>query len=318
MNKWNSKRIAFVSILIAMSISFVVIGAQAFALSSLPSVKLSLVGLPVKIVGFLFGPITGLLVGMATDLLSFVFVPIFYYPMYSLALGISGMLPGVSATFFNYFYERTKKENHINNLRNKKILNLFSLKEATLNNQVNKVYKLERKISFLDEKIEQTKKWDKEYLQIKFALYSGISMVFIALIALTFITFYVLPQSSIDSFVDSKHLPTFLKKKINYLTLIWLGVGSSVILVIIGRFKMKQETFLRFVPILLFVVLTEYINLPIIAYADEKTINVEFIVSYVSSLLTSPIKIWMNLIIISFAIKIVLPLIKKKSFNGYA
>ena len=110
MRKWNSKRIAFISILIAMSISFVIIGAQAFAISSFPSFKLSLVGLPVKIVGFLFGPLIGLLVGITTDILSFVFVPIFYHPLYSLALGITGMLPGFFSLIFRFVYKQTSDE----------------------------------------------------------------------------------------------------------------------------------------------------------------------------------------------------------------
>ncbi|MDK2819217.1 MAG: ECF transporter S component, partial [Mycoplasmataceae bacterium] len=84
MKSWNSKRIAFIAILIATSIAFVVIGAQAAAISSLPAFKLSLAGLPVKIAGFLFGPLTGFIIGFTTDIMTFLFVPVFYNPMYSL------------------------------------------------------------------------------------------------------------------------------------------------------------------------------------------------------------------------------------------
>lgn len=317
MNKWDSKRIAFVSILIAMSISFVIIGAHAVALSSLPSIKLSLAGLPIKIVGFLFGPISGLLVGIVTDILSFVFVPIFYYPVYSLALGISGMLPGISASFFNYFYKKTKKDNLIIKLNKKSILINHNLKMAILENNNSKIEKLTNKLNKLNAKIDKVKNWDKEYNQINFAFYSGIVLILFSLIIITIITWISIPQGSIDDYFKDKKFLSFLKNKIYYLALIWIGLGLTAILFVVGRFKMKEQTFLRFIPIAIFVVLTEYINLPVVAYADLKTINIDFIVSYISSLLTSPIKIWMNLIIISFAIKIVMPLIEKKTFNGY-
>lgn len=317
MNKWNSKRIAFVSILISMSISFVIIGAQAFALSSLPNIKLSLAGLPIKIVGYLFGPLAGLLVGLVTDLLSFVYVPFFYFPMYSLALGISGMLPGVSALFFNYVYKKTSKKSLLNKLSIKRTIYEHNLKMSILKNENKKIKKNTLKIDKTNDKFEKIENWKKEYHQINFALINGLIFIFVSLLILTIITWFSIPQKVLTDFIKNKKYLSFLRNKIYYLFFIWGGMVLSMFLLIIGRFKMKEKTFLNFVPITTFVLLTEYINLPIVAYADFKTIKVDFIVSYISSLLTSPIKIWMNLIIISFALKIVSPLIEKRTFNGY-
>ena len=317
MNKWNSKRIAFVSILIAMSISFVVIGAQFFAISSFPSIKLSLAGLPVKIVGFLFGPLTGLFVGITTDFLAFVFVPIFIHPLYSVALGITGMLPGFFALVFNLIYKNVSNGKRLGVLEQNRILYDHYLRKALLDKDQIEEAKFRAKIQRIDLQLEDIKTNRKSSLKLNVTLIVSIVLILTLLIVVSFVTWFAIPQEGIDSFVNSKNLSDFFKNKITYLILIWIGVGSSIVLLIIGRFKMKESTFFEFSPILLFVLLTEYINLPIIAMADKATIELDFTVSYISSLMTSPIKIWLNLIVIPFAIKIVLPLIEKKTFNGY-
>ena len=113
-----------------MSISFVIIGTRFVAITSFPSFKLSLAGLPIKIISFIFGPIIGFITGFTTDIISFIFMPAFYFPLYSVALGVSGMLPGLSAIFFNYFYKKLSKTNAIkrNNMKliKSKIMRLLS------------------------------------------------------------------------------------------------------------------------------------------------------------------------------------------------
>lgn len=318
MGKWNSKRIAFISILIAMSISFVVIGAQTFALSSFPSLKLSLAGLPVKIVGFLFGPLIGLLVGITTDLLSFVFVPIFYHPLYSVALGITGMLPGVFSLIFNLVYKQIAPVKRMDKLIEARITCEHSLQKAFLDDQQWYIQHFEEKIKIINTKIAAIQAHpDGKHLKSNLTLAISIVLAVAIMIVITFSTSASIPQTEIDKFVDNKSLPDFFKNKAVYLILIWVTGGISILLLVISRFKMKARTFFDFAPILLFVLATEYINLAIIAWADNETIHLNFFFSFISSLLTSPIKIWMNLIIITFAIKIVLPIIEKKTFNGY-
>lgn len=317
MRKWNSKRIAFISILIAMSISFVIIGAQAFAISSFPSFKLSLVGLPVKIVGFLFGPLIGLLVGITTDILSFVFVPIFYHPLYSLALGITGMLPGFFSLIFRFVYKQTSDEYKIDRLMEKRISFEHFFQKAFIDNDQTLLKKYEDKIKLTNQKINDYKNGKYKNTRMNLILILSVILVAVILVVVSSTTFFMIPQTAINDFVSEKNLPSFFENRFSYLGLIWIAGGTSIILLFICRFKMKERTFADFAPILLFVIATEYINLAVIAFADQEAIHLEFIISFISSLLTSPVKVWMNLIIITFAIKIVLPLIEKKTFNGY-
>ena len=157
MNKWDSKRIAFIAILIAMSISFVIIGTRFVAITSFPSFKLSLAGLPIKIIGFIFGPIIGFITGFTTDIISFIFMPAFYFPLYSVALGVSGMLPGLSAIFFNYFYKKSSKRNVIKRNNMKLTLIFHEMKISLLNNNQKKLQNLEKKYHQLMTKNDRIK-----------------------------------------------------------------------------------------------------------------------------------------------------------------
>jgi hypothetical protein len=86
---------------------------------------------------------------------------------------------------------------------------------------------------------------------------------------------------------------------------------------VICRFAMKPQNYIKMVPLLMFIVLTEFVNIPLIAWADQTTVGINFWVSFLVSFVSSPIKIWMNLLIISFATKIVTPLIMGKQANAY-
>lgn len=316
MNKWNSKRIAFISILIAMSISFVIIGTRFAGITSFPSFKLSIAGLPIKIIGFIFGPIIGFIIGFITDIISFVFIPAFYYPLYSIALGVSGMVPGLAAIFFNYFYKKVSKENSIKKINNKKMLIYYEMKLALSKNQ-NTIYKkYKNKYQKLENKIDLIKSWNVEKYQLNLGLFSSLAILAIVLIGLVSL-FIFIPQESIDAVFKDKGILRLISDKKIFITIIALGIVTSMSTLVIARFKMKEKSFLEFVPIVTFVILTEYINIPIIAFADFKSLKIPFVASMIASLATSIIKIWFNLVIITFAIKIVLPLINKKTFNGY-
>lgn len=105
---WNNRKIAFVSILTATSVSFILIFSMAFPIASLPSFKLTLGGLPIKITGYIFGPLIGLVVGLASDVISFFFRPTFIHYWYSLAFAMVGTIPGIVGYFFNRRW-RSKK-----------------------------------------------------------------------------------------------------------------------------------------------------------------------------------------------------------------
>lgn len=314
MNKWDSKRIAFISILIAMSISFVVIGTRIAAISSIPAFKLSLAGLPIKIIGFIFGPIIGFVIGFTTDVISFVFIPTFYYPLYSVALGISGMLPGVFALVYNYFYKMFSKSNILRKLNNKKVFSLYKIKLAISKNNRKQEEWEKQKYEKLIKKIDKINLWKNEKKLLNFGLISS-SFFLLAILASLIIIITFIPQDAIDNSFEG--IFKLISHKSIFIVVISLGVGLCICLVVVTRFKMKPENYLTFVPIVVFIICTEFINIPIIAYADYKSLKISFVASAVTSLATSFIKIWFNTVVISFAIRIVMPLITKKTFNGY-
>lgn len=318
MNKWGSKRIAFISILIAMSISFVIIGTRFAGLTSFPSMKISLAGLPVKIIGYTFGPFIGFIIGFITDLISFCFMPNFYFPLYSLALAISGTLPGISAMFFNWVAKRYTKENLIKRLKHKMIYIKYKTNLYTLENKEVDFDKENKKCENISKKIDKINLWKREESQLNHVLIFGLVILSIVLVALINL-FILIPQDLIDSALENKGILKLVSNKYIFILLIILGIFTCMIAIVIARFKTKKDSsFISFTTIVTFIVLTEYINIPIVSFADYKTIKVDFITSTIASLVTSIIKIWFNMIIITFAIRIVSPIIDKKTFNGYA
>lgn len=316
MNKWDSKKIAFISILIAMSISFVIIGTRLAALTSFPSIKLSMAGLPIKIIGFTFGPVVGFIIGFITDIISFVFMPAFYFPLYSVALGVSGMLPGVFAILFNCVYKCYSKEKIIHKLNNKKIYLLYKLRLAQARDEKSHIEKINKKYKALSKKIDKIKTWSKEKYQLNFGLIWSFTILLFVLFLILSI-FITIPQEKINEVFEDKGILKLISNKNIFIVVIAGGIVTCLITLIITRFLMKPNNYLKFIPVVVFVVITEYVNIPIIAYADQKALKFDFIASIISSLATSFIKIWFNMAIISFALRVVLPLINKKTFNGY-
>lgn len=86
---------AYVSILVAASVSFVIIGSRLGAITTFPSFKVAFGGLPIKITGYLFGPLIGAVTGLISDIVSFALLPTYYHPLYSFIMAMSGFVPGV-------------------------------------------------------------------------------------------------------------------------------------------------------------------------------------------------------------------------------
>ncbi|MCR8613359.1 MAG: hypothetical protein NC236_02650 [Mycoplasma sp.] len=97
---WNQKKMAYVSVLIAVSVVFVLIGSMMFAITSFPSFKVAFGGLPVKITGFLFGPIIGGVTGALADILSFIYLPTYYHIAYTIVMALAGIVPGIVVLIF--------------------------------------------------------------------------------------------------------------------------------------------------------------------------------------------------------------------------
>ena len=237
MNKWDSKRIAFISILIAMSISFVIIGTRFAAVTFFPSFKLSLAGLPIKIIGYIFGPLVGFISGFTTDVISFIFMPAFYYPLYSIALGISGMLPGIAAIIFN---KKISKNRILKRLNNKKTLIYYKMKLSIIEQNQEKQKYFEKKYEKLTKKIDKMKSWKKERYQLNYGLITSLVAILIVLITLISI-FIFIPQEKITESFKDKGILQYIDDKIIFITIVALGIITCMIALVVFRFKWSHK-----------------------------------------------------------------------------
>ena len=98
---WTNRKIAFVSILIATSVAFVLIFTRIAPIASLPSFKLMAGGLPIKLTGYIFGPLIGALTGAISDILSFTMTPTYIHWWYTIAFTLAGMIPGIVGYIMN-------------------------------------------------------------------------------------------------------------------------------------------------------------------------------------------------------------------------
>lgn len=106
---WSNKKIAFVSILVATSVVFVLIFTRIAPIASLPSFKLMAGGLPVKLTGYIFGPLIGAITGTLADIISFTLTPTYIHWWYTLAFAAAGAVPGIVGYFMNRRWEAKEK-----------------------------------------------------------------------------------------------------------------------------------------------------------------------------------------------------------------
>ena len=75
-------------------------------------------GLPVKLTGYIFGPLIGMLTGALSDLISFIMRPTYFHWAYTSAWIAAGIVPGIIGYFFNRKWKSRKEvqksfeENH--------------------------------------------------------------------------------------------------------------------------------------------------------------------------------------------------------------
>ena len=265
--RWSVRKIAFVSILIATSVSFVLIFSSVIPIASLPSFKLTLAGLPIKLTGYIFGPMIGAITGVVTDLISFIFRPTFIHWSYTLAFMFAGLIPGM----IGYVFNRTWKNNKENE-------ELFS----------------------------------KKYLM------STTIVTLIMLFSIVAVTTWLVIFKGGDEFFAKQ--PIVHNKWLFYIASM-AGMITMIIGVPLFRIFLKPKQYNIVMPIIAFSILLEIINTPLVSYGDT-AVGVfdskdEFITALTGHLLISPAKIWFNLLIISFAYKVVSPLIYNKTSNGW-
>ncbi|RMA77483.1 ECF transporter S component (folate family) [Metamycoplasma subdolum] len=310
--KWNSKRIAFVSVLIAISVVFFIVSVRIIPISALPSFKFSFIGLPVKITGFLFGPLVGIITGVLADLISFALVPTYYHYLYTIVISISGFIPGLCA----YYYF------NLNELLFSKKYRLFKF------NQIVSYYKRQYDDALTKQNYEDIQYFSEQIakFQVKVIALEAttkpkamINFSFISTLALLAL------QITLTLVIFSKLDPTifehnrFIKNKDFYLFLVISGLlAMSVALIFYRVFVRKRfQLFLEIMAIVSFCAILEFINVFLLAWADTETLKTDFFVNLTGQAITNPIKIFWNLAIILATYKIVAPLVKSREGDRF-
>ncbi len=80
--------------------SFFVVFASFVPLISIPTYKISFIGLPIKISGLIFGPLVGGIVGLISDIISFSLLPTFYNFYYTITAIVDGVVAGLVGIIF--------------------------------------------------------------------------------------------------------------------------------------------------------------------------------------------------------------------------
>ncbi|QKT05550.1 ECF transporter S component [Mycoplasma sp. OR1901] len=306
--KWTIKKMVFVAILIAISVSFTIIAAQLVPIVNLPTYKFSFIGLPVKVSGFIFGPMVGLFVGIVSDFLSLLFIPpAGYNPVYTLATAINGLISGIFGFYFiNILKTAYSKEYLIQKTMRK--INILSIKyhEAKLRNDDILSEKIALKILELNSK----KKYvvSEHALRYQKNIYLFVSILLIILvIATNTLVVLNMPDKVIDNGI--------IQNRYWLLGIMNIGFVLMVLFILIGRFTLKTNTYINIVPIIVFSAYLELVNVPVLSYADLISLgsgNIKDIFIWISQhILSSPLKIWFNTFVIFFTYSVISKLVNK-------
>ncbi|MBH8622981.1 hypothetical protein [Spiroplasma sp. hyd1] len=96
--RFTTKNIAYITMLAAVSATVTIIISVTVPITVFPPVRIAFEGLMVKISGFIFGPIVGLLSGVITDLIVMLFVPSYVHVAYIIVIVSYGFLSGCASS----------------------------------------------------------------------------------------------------------------------------------------------------------------------------------------------------------------------------
>ncbi|MBZ4203346.1 ECF transporter S component [Mycoplasma tauri] len=309
--KLTIRSISFIGILIASSVVIFIVFASFVPFISIPSYKISFIGLPIKISGFIFGPFVGGFVGLISDLISFALFPTFYNIYYTLAAIIDGVIAGLVGFIFlkilKYMfggqYQDANYENKIYKLTRK----LEKLRLEDINSK--KITKIENKIILINEKRKVNMVIGSHNKLLNVNLLSSILTVSLIILIISFLVFKVIDAEVIKNY-------GFGLPKLGLFFLMSSGYCAMIIFLIVARFKMQTKKYLVIVPIVIFSAIIELINVPLLSYADFTATtgsngSGKIITFMFQHILFSPVKIWFNMFIIFYTFNVVSPLVSK-------
>ncbi|VEU75540.1 Folate ECF transporter S component FolT [Mycoplasmopsis maculosa] len=309
--KWTIRRIAFVGILIAISVVIFTVFASFIPLITIPSYKISFIGLPIKISGFIFGPLVGAIVGLISDIISFSIFPTFYNVYYTLAAVVNGVVSGVVGLLFVKFFKYVFGGQFIESIYVSKIyyLNKKLIKIKSNNPESKKIKQLQNRIIQLGEKRKMNSMMNSPKHLLNINLITSIILLSTICLAIFIIVMYKVD----DQIIKNKSI---IPNKIALIATMESGYLLMILFLIIARFKIRPKRFLVIVPIVVFSAFIESINVPILSLADSKIASgsSESIITFMfQHIVLSPVKIWANMFIIYFTYSIIAPLVNKNN-----
>ncbi|WP_338983565.1 hypothetical protein [Spiroplasma endosymbiont of Othius punctulatus] len=97
--RFSTKNITGMTMLIAVSVSVTIVICMTVPIAVLPPIRIAIEGILVKMSGFIFGPVIGLIIGGITELLVMIFVPSYIHPAYIILMLAYGFFGGVASSF---------------------------------------------------------------------------------------------------------------------------------------------------------------------------------------------------------------------------
>ncbi|MEE3928218.1 folate family ECF transporter S component [Mycoplasmopsis ciconiae] len=312
--KWSIRKMVFVAILISISVVFTIVSTSIFPPATIPTMKFSFIGLPVKITGFIFGPVIGFFVGLVSDLISMLYIPpSAYNPLYTLATSLNGLISGIVGWIFLSFLKFYFGGDFRIQTYQVKIIKYFKkYHKAIEQSKIDKADKYVVKIIYYRNMIDKINKFGtiNQLLNINTLACLSILLSIIVVLATIFI---VLPETF---FIKSP-----IKNKYIVLAMMALGYGMMSVFVVFARFKLSPNRFLVIVPIIVFSAILEFVNVPILSLADNKSIGTgnikDTIIWIITHIVMSPVKVWFNLLVIYYSYSVIASLIYKNSNLTY-
>lgn len=97
--RFTTKNITGMTMLIAVSVSVTIVICMTIPIFVLPPIRIAIEGILVKMAGFIFGPVIGLIIGGVTELLVMFFVPSYIHPAYIIIMLGYGFFGGIASSF---------------------------------------------------------------------------------------------------------------------------------------------------------------------------------------------------------------------------
>ncbi|MGZ9756236.1 ECF transporter S component [Mycoplasma sp. 394] len=312
--KWTIKNMVMVAILIAISVSFTIVVAQILPVVNLPTYKFSFIGLPVKIAGFIFGPVVGVFVGIISDLLSLLFIPpAGYNPMYTVATALNGFVSGLLGIYFNQILKTAfSKEFRLQRIGQKLSILAMEYLQFKANGEIKKAEKSAMKMIKLNNKKKYIDQLASDNYLKNIYLITAIVLLLVVIASVAWFISAASPEAIEKGIIKNRWV---------LLGLMSTGTSLMIFFVLFGRFFFKTETFLSLVPIVVFCAFLELVNVPVLAYADLISLGngeqKDIFFWITQHILTGPVKIWFNTLVIYYTYGIISKLINKNSNLSY-